>query len=84
MSKYANRQVGQRIISGVLATLGVLAITMQLVLGKYDGWSQAALGIAGLVGCYLFGYFALRGQLPGSHLPKASAAIKQATSHHDL
>ena len=83
MSKKANRQIFQRAISGLFAAAGILAIILLTVQGQYAGWPQIVSGLLAIGGCYLFGYFALRGHLPGKHLQKASAAISHVTDRHD-
>ena len=84
MGMNGNRQICQRIISGFLATGGVLSAAILAVQGQYAGWPQVISRLLAVGGCYLFGYFALRGYLPGTRLPKASDAIRRATSRHDV
>jgi uncharacterized membrane protein HdeD (DUF308 family) len=84
MGRHGRSQVGQRSIVGILAVAGILSVALLAVHGQYKGWPQVISGLFAIVGCYLFGYFAFRGRLPGKHLPKASAAIQQATSRHDV
>ncbi len=84
MSKNANRQIFQRTISGLLAAAGILAVVLLTAHGQYDSWPQMVSGLFGAGGCFLFGYFALRGRLPGKHLQKASAAISHAAHRHDV
>ncbi|WP_155952123.1 hypothetical protein [Pseudoxanthomonas suwonensis] len=57
--------IWQRIISALLA-LGVMwAFATRVLKGELDTWSKVGVMLAALYGGYLFGYFALRGHLPG-------------------
>lgn len=84
MSKHANRQLFQRTLSGCLAAAGILAVVFMTTHGQYNGWLQMIFGLFAAGGSLLFGYFALRGRLPGKHLQKASAAISHAADGHDV
>lgn len=82
MDKIAKRQTIQRVISGLLAAVGILAVSWLVVLGQYDSWPQMICGLLAVGGCYVFGYFAWRGHLPGKLLPNANAAIQRVTKRH--
>lgn len=83
MSKHGHHQIGQRIISGGLAAAGIMSVTLLALHGQYKAWPQVISGLSAVGGCYLFGYFALRGRLPGKLLSKADVAIKRTTGRHD-
>ena len=84
MSDNANRQICQRTIAGLLTTAGITAVALLAAQGHYSGWPRIVSGFLAVGGCCLFGYFALRGRLPGKHLSKASAAMVRATTRHDV
>lgn len=80
MRRNGNRQIVQRVLSGLLAAGGIVSLAMSVVQGDVGGWPNVVSGVLAIGGCYLFGYFTICGRLPGTRLSKASEAIQRATS----
>jgi len=65
MAIHNKAPIWQRVISALL-TLGVmLAFVTRALDGELDTWPKVGVVLAALYGGYVFGYFALRGHLPG-------------------
>jgi len=69
----------QRAISALLALGGMWALITRSLDGELGTWVELGVFLAALYGAYLFGYFALRGRLPGVLAGKRGARRPSAS-----
>jgi|GEM_PF-3247068 len=84
MENRSRAPVWQRAISALLALGGIWALVSRSLDGELGTWVELGVILTALYGAYLFGYFALRGRLPGvlagkrgARRPSVSSPVKQ-------
>lgn len=75
---YRSAPIWQRVICGVLAIGGGVALVAEVLYGVSSHQSLVSL-LFGLGGLYLFGYIAVRGRLPRPYFGGGNAAL----NHHN-